>query len=277
MSLPLELVQRLKILTHFALSSVALEYEIARQLGLLKAGNEIEQQTLLFDSDSGATRPMRGKEESSDYRYFPDPDLPPIVIEESWIELIRQQMPRLPEELLRELMEVHKLNSHDASVLTAERSTAEYFEAVVEVCGNGKAAANWIVSELFGLLNREGTTIESSPVAPDQLGALIRLVDADTISGKMAKKVFEEMFSSGRDPEAIVEEQGLKQLTDEGAIGKIVLRVLEQNPEQVEQYLGGTEKVLGFFVGQVMKETQGSANPKLVNSILREKLEERRS
>jgi aspartyl-tRNA(Asn)/glutamyl-tRNA(Gln) amidotransferase subunit B len=258
----------IKNMNSFKFVEKALEYEIARQLKILKSGQSITQETLLFDSVSGTTRSMRSKEESADYRYFPDPDLPPVVIEEGWIREIKDRMPKLPEQMAKELIEVYGLSEYDANILTSERANAEYFLQVFEICQNAKAACNWITSELFGLLNKEGKDLKESPVSSKNLAELIKLIDTDVISGKMAKTVFEEMFSRSESPAKIVEKQGLKQITDEGAIQKIVLEVFEKNPSQLQTILDGNDRLLGFFVGQVMKATNGSANPKLVNELI---------
>jgi aspartyl-tRNA(Asn)/glutamyl-tRNA(Gln) amidotransferase subunit B len=266
----------IKNLNSFKFVERALEYEVARQLAILKSGREVVQETLLFDSTTGATRSMRGKEESSDYRYFPDPDLPPVIVEESWIESIRVRMPKLPSEVQHELVQAYGLSTYDASVLTAERSSVDYFLKVHEKCGNAKLASNWITSELFGALNKAGLSIEESPVASDDLGTLLHLIETEVISGKMAKSVFEEMWTSGKSPTLIVEEKGLKQITNDDEITAIVQSVLDNHPTQLASYLEGNERLLPFFVGQVMKATKGSANPKKVNDILLNELKNRK-
>lgn len=263
----------IKNLNSFRFVERALEYEVARQLSLLKSGKEIVQETLLFDSVNGTTRPMRGKEESSDYRYFPDPDLPPLVIEESWIRDISGRMPALPEARMRDLVDNYGLSPYDAGVLTAERPYVDYFQAVFDVCSNAKAACNWITSELFGALNRAAVDLPDSPISARDLGALIKLIDTDTLSGKMGKSVFEEMFATGAAPEKIVEAQGLKQITSDDEILAIIRRVIEENPQQLEAFKKGNAKLHGFFVGQIMKATGGSANPKKVNQLLSAELE----
>ncbi len=259
----------LKNINSFKFVERAIEYEVARQLSLLKNGEEVVQETRLFDSTTGATKSMRSKEESAEYRYFPDPDLPPLVIEESWIHALRAKMPKLPEEHFNELVDTFELSEYDAGVLTAEKSFIDFFMAVVEVCRNPKGAANWITSELFALLHKEGLEIERIQVTPEQLGRLISLIDEDILSGRMAKEVFEVMFTSGRDPEEIIEERGLKQLTDDTTILELIRTAFDENPEQLKQYLAGEQKLHGFFVGQVMKASGGAANPKKVNEILR--------
>ncbi len=262
----------IKNLNSFRNVARALEHEIARQTAALAAGEEIVQETRLFDADRGVTVPMRGKEEAMDYRYFPDPDIPPLVIEDAWIEEIRKGLPELPDARRRRFLDDHGLTPAEASFLTQEKPLADYYEAVARASGNPKAAAAWTANELMGRLNAAGRAIDASPVPPERLGALIRLIDDATISGKIAKTVFEEMFTSGGDPEAIIRARGLVQITDEDAIAEIVGKVLADNPAQVEQYRGGKSATIGWFVGQVMKATSGKANPALVNRILKEKL-----
>lgn len=266
----------IKNINSFKFVERALEYEIARQSAVLRSGKEVVQATMLFDSATGTTRVMRTKEEAADYRYFPDPDLPALVVEDRWVAEVRDKMPKLPEERHKELVERFGLTPYDATVLTSERANIDFYMAVFEVCSNPKAACNWVTSELFGWLNKEGLTIEQSPIAPKQLGELIKLIDTDVISGKMAKTVFEEMFATKKDPHIIVEEKGLKQIVDDSAIEKVVEEVINANPTQLEQYLGGNERLHAYFVGQVMKATKGSANPKKVNDIITNALNRRR-
>lgn len=259
----------IKNLNSFKFVERALEYEIARQTAVLKAGQEVTQETLLFDSVTGTTRPMRSKEESADYRYFPDPDLPPVVVEESWIREVQRTLPKLPAQWANELVSEFGLSLYDATVLTTERASVEYFHQVVSGGGNAKAACNWVTSELFGMLNKAGLSIEQTPVSAKDLGELIRLVEADVISGKIAKTVFEEMFTTSRDPNSIIQEKGLKQLSNDDEILAVIKREFDGNPEQLSGYLGGNERLHGFFVGQVMKATGGQANPKKVNELIR--------
>jgi aspartyl-tRNA(Asn)/glutamyl-tRNA(Gln) amidotransferase subunit B len=259
----------IKNLNSFKFVERALEYEIARQTSILKAGQEVIQQTLLFDSGAGTTRPMRSKEESADYRYFPDPDLPPVVVEESWIREVQRSLPKLPAEWANELVMEFGLSLYDATVLTTERASVEFYHQVVAACGNAKAACNWVTSELFGMLNKASLDIEETPVSAKDLGELIKLIDTDVISGKIAKSVFEEMFSTSKDPNTIINEKGLKQLSNDEDIIKIVRAEFDSNPEQLAGYLGGNERLHGFFVGQVMKATGGQANPKKVNELIR--------
>jgi len=258
----------IKNINSFKFVERALEYEIVRQMAVLKSGKEVAQETLLFDSAQGVTRAMRSKEESADYRYFPDPDLPPLVINESWIEEIREKLPKLPEQRLKEFCEVYGLSTYDAAILTAERACADYFEAVFKVCNNAKSACNWVTSELFGALNKQSVDIKETPVSAQHLGELIKLVEGETISGKMAKSVFEEMFATSKSPGEIVEAKGLQQVTDDGAILAIVRQVFEQNKSQATEFIGGNDRLHSFFVGQTMKLSKGSANPKKVNELI---------
>lgn len=258
----------IKNLNSFKFVERALEYEIARQTKILNSGEKVIQETLLFDTATGTTRSMRGKEESADYRYFPDPDLPPLSIEESWVEGIRSAMPKLPQERYDEFILAYGLNEYDASLLSAERQTADYFEEVFKVCSNAKATCNWITTELFGALNKHGLDLQKTPISSDNLGQLIKLVDTEVISGKMAKTVFEDMFETGRDPLSIVEQKGLKQIVDDDQILKVVQKVFEANANQFKDYVEGNERLHGFFVGQVMKETGGNANPLKVNEVI---------
>lgn len=259
----------IKNLNSFKFVERALEYEIARQMALLKAGKQVEQETLTFDSVSGTTKALRSKEESADYRYFPDPDLPPLVIEESWILEVQGRMPKLPEARAKEMIEVFGLSAYDASVLTSERAFVDYFEEVFAVCSNAKAACNWVTSELFGALNKAGVDISNSPVSAKSLGELIKLIDTEIVSGKMAKSIFEEMYSSGKPPAQIVNEKGLRQVTDDSAILSIISSVFGENESQLKEFLSGNERLFGFFVGQVMKASGGNANPKKVNDLLK--------
>ena len=255
----------------------AINYEIARQISVLKGGGKVIQETRLFDAGTGLTHSMRGKEESADYRYFPDPDLPPLKVEESWINSIKSKMPKLPDVLRKELVEIYGLSDYDARVLTIERVNADYFEKVFSVCKNAKSASNWLTTELFGLLKKEGIPLEKSPVSAEDLGNLIELIEGEVISGKMAKSVFEEMFASGRSPEVVIEEKGLKQIGDDDTIRKVVTQCLDANPRQLNGYIEGNDRLHGFFVGQVMKLTGGTANPKKVNDIIKEEVEKRRA
>ena len=248
----------------------AIEAEARRQIAILEDGGTVEQETRLFDPARGETRSMRSKEEAHDYRYFPDPDLLPLELEEEWIARIAASLPELPDEKKARFVTQYGMTEYDAGVLTAEPASADYFEAVAKG-RDGKQAANWVINELFGRLNKEGRGIEDSPIRPDQLGGLLDLIAKGDISGKIAKDVFEILWTEGGDPARIVEERGLKQVTDLGAIEKAVDEVIAANPAQVEK-ARGKPSLAGWFVGQVMKATGGRANPQAVNEIVRKKL-----
>jgi len=253
----------------------AIEVEAWRQIEILEDGGSINQETRLFDPDRGETRAMRSKEESHDYRYFPDPDLLPLVFDQAFVDGLAADLPELPDAKKARFVSDYGLSAYDAEVLVAERETADFFEMAVDADGivrDAKLVANWVISELFGQLNRENKTIAESPVTAAQLGGLITLVEDDMISGRIAKDVFAEMFETGQDALTIVETKGLRQITDSGAIEAAVEKVIEASPSQAAEYRAGNQKVAGWFVGQVMKATQGKANPKLVNEILRRKL-----
>ncbi|MBM3520975.1 MAG: Asp-tRNA(Asn)/Glu-tRNA(Gln) amidotransferase subunit GatB [Alphaproteobacteria bacterium] len=249
----------------------AIEYEARRQIGILEDGGAIDQETRLFDARKGETRSMRSKEEAHDYRYFPDPDLLPLELEEGWIAAIEASLPELPDGKIARFMRDFGLTHYDASVLSAERASASYFEEVAKG-RDGKMAANWVINELFGRLNREGKVIEETPVSAAQLGEIVDLIAAGTISGKIAKEVFEIVWSEGGRPAAIVEARGLRQVTDTGAIDKAVADIIAANPDKVAQ-VKAKPTLLGWFVGQVMKATGGKANPQAVSDKLKEKLE----
>jgi len=263
----------IKNVNSFRFVKQAIEYEIERQADLLDAGGKVVQETRLFDAQTGMTRSMRGKEEAHDYRYFPDPDLVPLEIDADWIARERALLPELPDVRRARYQAELGLSAYDAEVLTAERSMAEYFEVCLTLLpSQAKSIANWVMGELTRKLNDGGLTIAQSPVTPQLLTNLLKLIEAGTISGKIAKTVFDEMWATGHEPAQIVEEQGLVQVSDSGAIEAIVDEVLAANAAQVEQYRGGNEKVFGFFVGQVMKASKGKANPALVNELLKQKL-----
>jgi aspartyl-tRNA(Asn)/glutamyl-tRNA(Gln) amidotransferase subunit B len=249
----------------------AIEYEARRQVEIIEEGGTIAQQTRLFDAGRGITRPMRSKEEAHDYRYFPDPDLLPLVLDPEWVERLRAGLPELPDAKKARFVSDYGLSVDDAGVLVAERETALFFERVAER-RDPKAAANWVMGDLFGALNRLGVGIERSPVSAEQLGALIDLIADGTISGRLAKEVFAEMIETGTDPAAIVEAKGLRQVTDSGTIEAAIDGVLAAQPDKVAEYRAGRDKLHGFFVGQVMRATQGKANPTLVNELLKKKL-----
>jgi aspartyl-tRNA(Asn)/glutamyl-tRNA(Gln) amidotransferase subunit B len=255
----------------------AIDYEARRQVELIEAGGAVEQETRLFDSGRGETRSMRSKEEAHDYRYFPDPDLLPLELEDALIEQLRAGLPELPDAKQARFVEVYGLSAYDAEVLVAERASADFFETAVHDGREGgrdpKLVANWVITELFGALNRTGQSIESSPIGAASLGRLVDLIADGTISGRIAKDVFAEMLATGGDPARIVEQQGLAQLSDAAAIERVAFEIIAANPDQVESYKRNA-KALGWFVGQVMKATKGQANPQMVNEVLRRKLEE---
>ena len=251
---------------------MAIAYESRRQVEILEGGGTIKQETRLWDPVKGETRSMRSKEEAHDYRYFPDPDLLPLVLNPEYVEGIKKTLPELPDDKKNRFMKDYGLGAYDASVLIAERSRADYFEAAAKG-RDAKLVANWLMNELLAVLNKDGgKTITESPVSADQLGQLVGLISDNTISGKIAKDVFAEMFTSGKDPGTIVDEKGLKQVTDTGAIEKVIDEVLAANPDKVAEFRSGKDKLFGFFIGQVMKVSGGKLNPAAVNDILTAKL-----
>ena len=249
----------------------AIDYEARRQIELIEEGGRVEQQTRLFDVGRGITRPMRSKEEAHDYRYFPDPDLVPLVLDSDWVEQIRAELPELPDAKKARFMSEYGLSADDAGVLVTEKETARFFERVAEG-RDAKTAANWVMGDLFGALNRLGVGIEHLPVSAEQLGALIDLIADGTISSRLAKDVFAEMATSGADPAAIVATKGLRQVTDSAAIEATIDTVLAAQADKVAEYRAGRDKLYGYFVGQIMRATQGKANPALVNQFLKKKL-----
>ena len=249
----------------------AIEYESVRQVEILEAGGEIKQETRLWDTTKGETRSMRSKEDAHDYRYFPDPDLLPLVLDPKMVEEIKNNLPELPDDKKARFISEYALKSYDASVLVAEKSSAEFFEKVAKG-RDGKLSANWVTGELFGVLNKRGKSIEESPVSAQALGGLIDLISDNTISGRIAKEVFETMLETGKSASAIVEEKGLRQVTDTGAIEKAIDDILAANADKVAEYKSGKDKLFGFFVGQVMKSTGGKANPAMLNDLLKKKL-----
>jgi aspartyl-tRNA(Asn)/glutamyl-tRNA(Gln) amidotransferase subunit B len=262
----------LKNLNSFKNVEKAIRYEIFRQQELIQEGGKVVQETRLWNPDKGVTTSMRGKEEAHDYRYFPDPDLLPLVVDEQWICAVEADMPELPDEKAQRFVAQFGLPPYDAGVLTADRELADYFERCLKEYDNPKPVSNWIMGSLLGLLNAEGKTIEQSPVSASHLTGLLKLVDKGVISGKIAKTVFDEMAETGKPAKQIVEEKGLVQVSDTSAIEAVVEKVLAANPVEAEQYKAGKTKLLGFFVGQIMRETKGKANPALVNTVLKEKL-----
>jgi aspartyl-tRNA(Asn)/glutamyl-tRNA(Gln) amidotransferase subunit B len=248
----------------------AIDYEAKRQIEVLEGGGTIEQETRLFDAVKGETRPMRTKEEAHDYRYFPDPDLLPLELDDAFIARIEAGLPELPDAKKARFVEQYGLSAYDAEVLVAERAAADYFEQAAEG-RDAKLVANWVIGDLFGALNRSGLDIATAPITPDRLGKLVGMIQAGTISGRIAKDVFQRMFETGQDPETIVAEQGFAQISDAGQIEAIVDELIAANPAQAASYQNNP-KALGWFVGQVMKATKGQANPQVVNELLKKKL-----
>jgi aspartyl-tRNA(Asn)/glutamyl-tRNA(Gln) amidotransferase subunit B len=251
----------------------AIDYEARRQIAIVEAGGEVVQETRLYDADKNETRSMRSKEEAHDYRYFPDPDLLPLEIEQGWVDDIAATLPELPDDKKSRFINDMGLSDYDASVLTAEVENADFFEEVVATGGDGKMAANWVINELFGRLKKDDTAIGDGPISPARLGQIVALIKKGDISGKIAKDVFEIAYTQDRDPEEIVETEGMKQVTDTGAIEAAVDEVIAANPAQVAK-AKENPKLAGWFVGQVMKATGGKANPKAVNDLVAQKLAE---
>lgn len=262
----------IKNMNSFKALQKALAYEIERQTEVLEEGGRIVQETRTWDEGKGVTLSMRSKEQAQDYRYLPDPDLVPLVIEREWVEDIHRSLPELPDARRERYVKEYNLPRYDAGVLTNTKELADYFEACVTDYPNPKAVSNWVMGDLSRLLNANNRDITDCPIKPEQLASMLQLMDKGTISGKIAKTVFEEMFATGKDAETIVKEKGLVQISDEGAIAVAVDEVLSNNPKSVEDYRDGKEKALGFLVGQVMKATRGKANPELVNKLLKERL-----
>ena len=261
-----------KNLNSFRFLKMALDYEIGRQVSVIESGGRVTQETRLYNPDSGETVSMRSKEEAHDYRYFPEPDLVPLRIGDAWLNEIKSGMVELPQDRRERFLRDYGLREYDAGVLTATRVLSDYFEGVVKASGDPRAAANWVMGDLMGALKAEGKEIAESPVTAENLGELVALIGKGEISGKLAKEIFPKMLASGESARIIIEREGLKQISDTGALEKIVDDVIAANPKQVEQFKGGKTTVLGFFVGQVMKASRGQANPGAVNEILRRKL-----
>ena len=263
----------IKNINSFRFVERAIRHEIERQIDLIEDGGEVVQETRLYDSAKDETRPMRSKEEANDYRYFPDPDLLPVVIDEAYLEQVRAELPELPDQKKQRYMQKYGLSSYDAGVLTAARELADYFEAVTAKTGDAKLSANWINGELAARLNRDELDISASRVSADAYAELLKRIKDNTISGKIAKDVFEAMWNGEGSADEVIDRKGLKQITDAGAIEAMVDEVIANNPEQFEQLKGGKDKLMGFFVGQVMKASKGKANPAQVNALMRKKLE----
>ena len=262
----------LKNMNSFRNVEKALEYEIRRQIAVLEDGGEVIQETRLWDVDQGVTISMRGKEEAHDYRYFPDPDLVPLKVEEEWIGKIRKNLPELPDQKKERFIRQYQIPEYDAEILTSTKAMANYFEECVRLFPEPKTVSNWMMGDLLRKLKRDEREIDLCPVTPDHLTEMLSMIKEGTISGKIAKDVFEEMYRTGERPEKIVKEKGWIQILDEGEIEKAVERAMEANPKQVEDYRKGKEKIFGFFVGEVMKQTKGKANPRLVNELLKKRL-----
>ncbi len=262
----------LKNLNSFRFIERALGYEIERQVDLVKRGGAVVQETRLFNVDEGITYSMRGKEEAHDYRYFPEPDLLPLTIDDRWIEEVRSGLPELPVEKIDRFMEAYGLPRYDVEILISDRALADYFEETVKLFPEPKTVSNWVMTELLRELNRTGTPAKESPLEPRRLAELLSLVKDGTISIKIGKEIFTELYESAASPKQIVEDKGLVQISDESSLAVTVDEVIERHPKEVDDFRGGKEKLLGFFVGQVMKETKGKANPKLLNELLLKKL-----
>ncbi len=262
----------LKNINSFRFIKEAIEHEVERQIDLIESGGKVVQETRLFDSNTGMTRSMRGKEEAHDYRYFPDPDLVPLVIDDSWIDAVRSSLPELPDAKRKRFIEKLGLPEYDAEVLASDRLLANYFDACVTHAKEAKACANWIMGEVLRKLKETDTLIGEVPISPVMLAELLDRIADNTISGKIGKTVFEKMWQTGRGADELIESEGLKQVTDTGAIETLVDEVIAANPDQVAEYLGGKDKLIGFFVGKVMQASQGKANPGMVNQLLIKRL-----
>ena len=263
----------IKNVNSFRFLEKAIDFEIARQIELVEGGRTVVQETRLYDADRDETRPMRGKEHAEDYRYFPDPDLLPVEVEAATVAALRAELPELPRERRGRFVENLGLPEQDARLLASDRDTADYFEAVAARAGDARLAANWVLGELAAFLNREDRAIADAPLRAETLGDLLLRIRDETISSKIAKTVFEVLVTEGGEPDAVIEARGLRQLSDSGELERLVAEVIAAHPAQVEQYRAGKGKVLGFFVGQLMKATGGRANPQQVNALLREKLD----
>lgn len=264
----------LKNLNSFRFIERAINYELERQIATLESGGIIIQQTRLYDPNKNETRPMRSKEEANDYRYFPDPDLLPLIITDEMIENVRSHLPELPSQKRQRFMDQYGLSAYDATILVSSRAMSDYYETVVKESGNqAKLAANWIAGELSGALNKSGLEITESPITANQLGKLVLRIADNTISGKIAKTIFETLWNAGGDIDQIIEKQGLKQVTDTGAIESLVDKILLANEDKVAEYRSGKDKLFGYFVGQAMKESGGKMNPQQLNEVLKKKLE----
>jgi aspartyl-tRNA(Asn)/glutamyl-tRNA(Gln) amidotransferase subunit B len=261
-----------KNLNSFRFLKMALEYEIERQVQLVESGRKVEQETRLYNVETGQTVGMRSKEHAHDYRYFPEPDLVPLRVSEHWLNEIRRKLPELPADRRERFLNEYGLREYDAQVLTLNRGTGDYFEAAVKISGDARSTANWVAGDLMGLLKAAGTDISASRISPEHLGEMVSLINKGDLSGKLAKEILPKMLESGDSPTAIMDREGLRQISDSGALEEIVGKVIAANLKQVEQYKNGKIAVLGFLVGQVMKASQGQANPTAVSEVLKKKL-----
>jgi aspartyl-tRNA(Asn)/glutamyl-tRNA(Gln) amidotransferase subunit B len=262
----------IKNVNSFKFVQKAIEYEIRRQVAILESGGKVIQETRLFDSNQGVTFSMRSKEEAHDYRYFPDPDLLPVVVDEKWAQDIRKSLPELPEVKLERFLKGYELPSYDAEILISSKEVADYFEECLKHYEKPKTVSNWIMTEVLRELKGEEKRITTFPITPERLAELIKLIDDGTISGKLAKDVFAEMVLTKKRAGDIIAEKGIKQISDQTEIEAIISQIIERSQDEVSRYRAGQEKLIGFFVGEVMKATQGKANPKLVNEVLKKKL-----
>ena len=263
-----------KNVNSFRFVEKAIQYEIERQINEIETGNTITQETRLYDSQLNTTRPMRTKEFANDYRYFPEPDLLPVVLEDKFIKKVLEEMPEMPDEKKKRFVNEYNLSEYDSCLLAADKDLADFFEIATKESNSAKLSANWIMGELSAELNKENLNIQDSKITAKQIGKLVLRIEDSTISGKIAKEIFEKMWTSGQEVDSIIEEEGLQQVTDLSEIESMVNKVIDDNPDQLKQYLAGKDRLFGFFVGQVMKESQGKANPAHVNQILKEKLKE---
>ena len=264
----------LKNMNSFRNVQRALEYEVKRQQYIVENGGTIVQETRLWDDAQGVTNPMRSKEEAHDYRYFPDPDLVPVIVDDAWVEKIGKELPELPLARRQRFVQDYQIPAYDAGVLTADKALANYFEEIVRLCSKPKAASNWVMGDVLRFLNEEKRDIRDCSISPAALAEMISLIDGGTISGKMAKDIIEEMYKTGKAPRTIIAEKSMVQITDKGELVGTIQSIMDANPNQLKDYRGGKDKLFGFFVGQVMKATQGKANPQIVNELLKKMLAE---
>jgi aspartyl-tRNA(Asn)/glutamyl-tRNA(Gln) amidotransferase subunit B len=262
----------LKNMNSFRNVQRALEYEVKRQQYLVEGGGKVVQETRLWDDAQGISIPMRSKEEAHDYRYFPDPDLVPILVDDAWVDEMRRELPEMPAAKRERFIKDYSIPEYDAGVLTADKALAQYFEDVVKLCDKPKQASNWVMGDVLRFLNEDKLDIRKCPITADALANMITLIEEGTISGKMAKEILPEMYKTGFQPQKIIEAKGMVQITDEGELTKTITAIIDANPSQLTDYRGGKEKLFGFFVGQVMKVTQGKANPQMVNDLLKKML-----